>query len=195
MRQARAGEAGRGFAVVADEVRKLAENTARATGEIDQVIQAIHVDMNHAVETMGDGVNRVGEGVSVTRALGDSMQELASGADGVVSTVSEITMSLRQQTARTSKWRPMETIARMSGPIPARSSASPAPRKPWHSWRSACRGDQRIPAELSKTHDAASGRVPWRLFFWRQMPGPGSCPVARLPQQQTDPFVRFWPAH
>ena len=112
---ARAGEAGRGFAVVADEVRKLAENTARATGEIDQVIQAIHVDMNHAVETMGDGVNRVGEGVSVTRALGDSMQELASGADGVVSTVSEITMSLRQQTAAHEQVAAnVETIARMS---------------------------------------------------------------------------------
>ena len=112
---ARAGEAGRGFAVVADEVRKLAENTARATGEIDQVIQAIHVDMNHAVETMGDGVNRVGEGVSVTRALGNSMQELASGADGVVSTVSEITMSLRQQTAAHEQVAAnVETIARMS---------------------------------------------------------------------------------
>ena len=112
---ARAGEAGRGFAVVADEVRKLAENTARATGEIAQVIQAIHVDMNHAVETMGDGVNRVGEGVSVTRALGDSMQELASGADGVVSTVSEITMSLRQQTAAHEQVAAnVETIARMS---------------------------------------------------------------------------------
>ena len=112
---ARAGEAGRGFAVVADEVRKLAENTARATGEIDQVIQAIHVDMNQAVETMGDGVNRVGEGVSVTRALGDSMQELASGADGVVSTVSEITMSLRQQTAAHEQVAAnVETIARMS---------------------------------------------------------------------------------
>ena len=112
---ARAGEAGRGFAVVADEVRKLAENTARATGEIDQVIQAIHLDMGHAVVTMDDGVNRVTDGVSVTRELGSSMHELASGADGVVSTVSEITMSLRQQTAAHEQVAAnVETIARMS---------------------------------------------------------------------------------
>lgn len=38
---ARAGESGRGFAVVADEVRKLAERTAKATVEIQAMIQAI----------------------------------------------------------------------------------------------------------------------------------------------------------
>lgn len=38
---ARAGEHGRGFAVVADEVRKLAENTQKATKEIEIVVKAV----------------------------------------------------------------------------------------------------------------------------------------------------------
>ncbi|NTV89150.1 MAG: methyl-accepting chemotaxis protein [Clostridiales bacterium] len=38
---ARAGEAGRGFAVVADEIRKLAENSNKAVGEIEVVIESV----------------------------------------------------------------------------------------------------------------------------------------------------------
>jgi hypothetical protein len=41
---ARAGEHGRGFAVVADEVRKLAENTIKASAEIDVVMGTLRAD-------------------------------------------------------------------------------------------------------------------------------------------------------
>ena len=41
---ARAGEAGKGFAVVANEVKELARQTAKATGEIQQRIEAIQSD-------------------------------------------------------------------------------------------------------------------------------------------------------
>lgn len=49
----RAGEHGAGFAVVASEVRKLAEQSSRAAREIEQVVQAIHSQVDTTVETIG----------------------------------------------------------------------------------------------------------------------------------------------
>lgn len=51
---ARAGEAGRGFAVVADEIRKLAEETAKSTGMIDQIVEAIKDISGKVAASIGD---------------------------------------------------------------------------------------------------------------------------------------------
>ena len=47
---ARAGEAGKGFAVVANEVKELAKETAKATEDISQKIEAIQGDTRDAVD-------------------------------------------------------------------------------------------------------------------------------------------------
>jgi len=49
---ARAGEAGKGFAVVANEVKELAKQTARATEDIGQKIDAIQGDTRGAVKAI-----------------------------------------------------------------------------------------------------------------------------------------------
>ena len=59
---ARAGEAGKGFAVVANEVKELARQTAKATGEISQKIDAIQTSTRVAVSAIGSisgTINRI----------------------------------------------------------------------------------------------------------------------------------------
>src|SRR6202042_866320 len=51
---ARAGEAGKGFAVVANEVKELAKQTAKATEEISQKIEAIQGVTKGAVTAIGE---------------------------------------------------------------------------------------------------------------------------------------------
>jgi methyl-accepting chemotaxis protein len=69
---ARAGAAGRGFAVVADEVKQLAGETAHATHDIIEAIDAIRRDVEVAVV----GMARVGRAVDAV----DAVQATIAGA-------------------------------------------------------------------------------------------------------------------
>ena len=54
MEAARAGEAGKGFAAVANEVKELANQTAKATEDISQRIEAIQTDTSGAIDSIGE---------------------------------------------------------------------------------------------------------------------------------------------
>jgi len=96
---ARAGEQGRGFAVVADEVRKLAERTARATGEIKQVISDVQRKTGDAVEAMETGIRSVDKGRELADKAGNSLQGILFTSQKVMNMIEQIATGAQQQSA------------------------------------------------------------------------------------------------
>ena len=112
---ARAGETGRGFAVVADEVRKLAERTTQSTQDIAAMIDSIQNGTSQAVESMNAGVERVTGGVELATRAGEAMERIKAGALRVVSSVSDISLALREQSAASAEIAAnVERIAQMA---------------------------------------------------------------------------------
>jgi methyl-accepting chemotaxis protein len=80
---ARAGEAGKGFAVVANEVKELAKETAKATEEIGQKIEAIQGDTSSAVQA-------IEEITQIINQINDSSNTIASAVEEQTATTNEI---------------------------------------------------------------------------------------------------------
>jgi methyl-accepting chemotaxis protein len=80
---ARAGEAGKGFAVVANEVKELAKETAKATEEIGQKIDAIQTDTKGAVQA-------IGEISAIINQINDISNNIASAVEEQTVTTNEI---------------------------------------------------------------------------------------------------------
>jgi methyl-accepting chemotaxis protein len=84
---ARAGDAGKGFAVVADEVKQLAQETARATDDISNRIEAIQTDTTDAVTAITEIAGIIGQ-------LGDYQTTIASAVEEQTATTTDITRSV-----------------------------------------------------------------------------------------------------
>jgi methyl-accepting chemotaxis protein len=86
---ARAGEAGKGFAVVANEVKELAKQTAKATEDISQKIQAIQQDTGGAVTAIGQITEVIGQ-------ISDIQNTIASAIEEQSATTNEISRNLAE---------------------------------------------------------------------------------------------------
>ena len=86
---ARAGEAGKGFAVVANEVKELAKETAKATEDISQKIEAIQADTKSAVTA-------ITEISAVINKINDYQNTIASAVEEQTATTNEITRNVAE---------------------------------------------------------------------------------------------------
>ena len=109
---ARAGEAGKGFAVVANEVKELAKQTAKATGEIGQKIDAIQGDAKSAVQaieeigTIINQINEISDSIAAaveeqtvtTNEIGNSVREAARGVDSIAKNIGGVATAAKDTT-------------------------------------------------------------------------------------------------
>jgi methyl-accepting chemotaxis protein len=109
---ARAGEAGKGFAVVANEVKELAKETARATEEIGQKIDAIQTGTAAAVKAIGEIseiINQVNdisstiasaveEQTATTNEIGRNVNDAARGTSEIAQNILHVASAAEQAT-------------------------------------------------------------------------------------------------
>lgn len=92
----RAGDAGKGFAVVANEVKELARQTAKATEEISQKIEAIQSDAKNVVEE----IENIGDIISDINQFQDT---ISSAVEEQISTTTEIARNVHEAAKRSTR--------------------------------------------------------------------------------------------
>jgi methyl-accepting chemotaxis protein len=107
---ARAGEAGKGFAVVANEVKELAKQTATATEDISQKIEAIQADTRGVVQAITEigqiiqqindyqntTASAVEEQTATTNEIARSAAEAASGGNEIARNITSVSQAAKQ---------------------------------------------------------------------------------------------------
>jgi len=101
---ARAGEHGRGFAVVAEEVRKLAEQSARATNEVDKIVRDIQEKIKSAADTISSGMKRIS-------GVGEMSGEITAALQGIIAAVEKVVTMVQRVSGDSQK------LSQLSGQV------------------------------------------------------------------------------
>jgi len=95
---ARAGEAGRGFNVVATEIRKLAEESAKASRGIAQLIVEIRSGVETAIAKMDHSARSLNSSVEIIQENGVIFQSIKEQAQQLKEIVANVTSSVKIMT-------------------------------------------------------------------------------------------------
>jgi PAS domain S-box-containing protein len=88
---ARAGDAGKGFAVVAGEVKALATQTANATHEISNQIEAVRTATGASIEAMAEVTTIIGRLDEVTAVIAAAVEQQSATTREIASKVQSVT--------------------------------------------------------------------------------------------------------
>jgi len=96
---ARAGEAGRGFAVVADEIRKLADQTALATGQINELIMKMQSNVGQSVASMDGNKAQVHKGLANIEVVDSMFQDILTSVNEVSRQIEDLSAVSEEMSA------------------------------------------------------------------------------------------------
>lgn len=94
---ARAGEAGKGFSVVADEVKSLSNQTAKATEEINEIIESLQQEMQNILASMNESSEAVNSGQKAIEEVGRKMDAINGKINDVTENTTNISKTLSEQ--------------------------------------------------------------------------------------------------
>jgi methyl-accepting chemotaxis protein len=83
----RAGDAGKGFAVVANEVKELAKQTAKATEEISQKVEAIQGETKTTTESIAEITGIITQVNSISTMISNSIEDQTATTNDMVQNV------------------------------------------------------------------------------------------------------------
>ena len=96
---ASAGDAGRGFAVVADEVQGLAERAAKATRQIETLVETIQGDTAEAVASMESTTSEVVQGAKLAEDAGDTLERIEKVSKDLSALIQSVATEAKSQSS------------------------------------------------------------------------------------------------